>query len=130
MSLREIQNRLASSLFVSTRYHGVSITLHTSCGEDRHEAVLVDEVERTEVEGRPTIFERKIYIPAEKVGQLGTFRNTVQKVSIESEVWHVIDIVPQEGGMVTVNLRRHLQHDRHSNIFDLHDEQAGWNEAS
>ena len=120
------QLEVSEALQIAHDDFGEQITLHGDEDQTVNVMVRLDEAVRDSEGDEPAVCTGQLRFPVSEKTKLQLDSNPVLTATIRGETWHIVDVGTESYGFMPIGIRRDAQANKHTNIFDLNDEQATW----
>jgi hypothetical protein len=118
------QLEVSEALGIAHDDFGEQITLHGDEDQAVNVMVRLDEAARDSEGDEPAVYTGQLRLPVSEKTKLQLDSNPVLTATIRGETWHIVDVGTESFGFLPIGIRRDAHANKHSNIFDLKDEQA------
>ena len=88
--------------------------------------VRLDDSVRDNDGDEPAVYTGQLRFPVSETAKLQLDSYPVLTATIRGETWHIVDVGTESYGFLPIGIRRDPKANKHTNIFDLNDEQATW----
>jgi hypothetical protein len=126
MTLSPHQLEVFEALEIANDDFGEQITLHGESDETVNVMVRLDDAVRDNDGDEPAVYTGQLRFPVSETAKLQLDSNPVLTATIRGETWHIVDVGPESYGFIPIGIRRDAQANKHTNIFDLNEQQATW----